>query len=132
MKGMGENAAPQAPPGRKMQALQRRRRCNQQERANAPRYVLFCSVMFYSVLLCTALFCSVLSCPVLSCPALLCSVLLYQNKPNQHKIAPQHHTTAPRWVPENAKRRRRRRRKCNKAPEATGENKKWRRRRRAK
>eukprot|EP00661_Eupelagonemidae_sp_cell13_P009816 gene9816-biopygen21266 len=100
--------------GEKMKELQRRRRCQEQECANPPHYVLFCSDMFcsvlfcYVVLSCAALFCSIMFCPVLSCsalscpvlfcpvlssPVLLCSVVPYLTQPNQHKLTPQHHNT---------------------------------------
>eukprot|EP00661_Eupelagonemidae_sp_cell13_P023068 gene23068-biopygen14844 len=82
-----------------MKELQRRRRCQEQERANAPRYVLFCPVLFYSVLLCSALFWSVLFCPVLSCPVqsghvLSCSVMICSSLPESTKPT-QNSTTTP-------------------------------------
>eukprot|EP00661_Eupelagonemidae_sp_cell13_P011732 gene11732-biopygen3378 len=64
----GKNAAPQA--------LHRR------EHANAPRSVLFCSVLFCSVLFCYVLSCSVLFCSVLLYSALFCSVPSFLTKPN--------------------------------------------------
>eukprot|EP00661_Eupelagonemidae_sp_cell13_P019477 gene19477-biopygen20533 len=111
LRAGGQKLAPPTLGGR-MKELQSRRCCQEaggeggrgsmreaapppqqeQVRANAPRYVLLCSVMF-----CPVLSCPVLSSPVMSCPALLCSVLPYHNQPNQHQIAPQQHTAATRY-----------------------------------
>eukprot|EP00661_Eupelagonemidae_sp_cell13_P023655 gene23655-biopygen10373 len=73
-----------------MKELQRRRRCQEQERANPPHhglfcsvpscsvmccYVLFCPVLFHYVLSRPDLFCPVLSCPVVPCPVRSCSIM---------------------------------------------------------
>eukprot|EP00661_Eupelagonemidae_sp_cell13_P012397 gene12397-biopygen12473 len=80
--GIRGDAAPQAPPARKLKQMQRRRRCQEQTRQEKTRTphallhsVLFCSVLFCSVLFCSVLFCAVL-CSVLFCSALFCSALL--------------------------------------------------------
>eukprot|EP00661_Eupelagonemidae_sp_cell13_P000062 gene62-biopygen21039 len=70
-------AAPQAPPGRKMKELQRRRRCQEQKtfQPTTLRYILFCSALLCSVLFYSVLCCAVLCCAVLCCAVLCCAVL---------------------------------------------------------
>eukprot|EP00661_Eupelagonemidae_sp_cell13_P011806 gene11806-biopygen21426 len=64
--GIAGDAAPQAPPARKLKQMQRRRRCQEQKDMRPPCSVPLCFTLFCYVLLCSVLLCSVL---VLSCLA---------------------------------------------------------------
>eukprot|EP00661_Eupelagonemidae_sp_cell13_P021581 gene21581-biopygen13207 len=102
-------AAPQAPPGRRMEKMQRRRRCQEQEHAQ-PHKAMCCYAMFCHVLLCF-----VLCWFILFFPVLFCSVLFWASLTNPTELTqtnttpPQHHTTEPSGDQKNAIRHRGRR-----------------------